>query len=228
MVAKDVMTRRVVTVTTETPVAEIARLLLDRHISAVPVVDADARVLGIVSEGDLMRRPETGAARRRSWWLSLVSGEDAADYVKAHGGRASHVMTRGVVTVTEDTPLPDVARLLEERRIKRVPVLRRGKLVGIVSRADLLRGLATAKLPSRKAKVESDRAIQGRLVKALDRLDWAPKHLLTATVTDGVAHLWGLVDSEDQRSALRVAAEGVPGVRSVEDHMGYVPPYLRS
>lgn len=228
MIAKDVMTRRVVTVTSETPVPEIARLLLDRRISAVPVVDADERVLGIVSEGDLMRRPETGAARRRPWWLSLLAGDDAADYIKAHGGRAADVMTREVVSVAEDTPLPEVASLLEDRRIKRVPVLRRGKLVGIVSRADLLRGLASAKLPSRAAKAETDRALQTKLLKALGRESWAP--VVNVTVTDGVVHLWGLVDSEEQRRALHIAVEGVSGVRAVKDHLGHisqVTPYLR-
>jgi CBS-domain-containing membrane protein len=174
-----------------------------------------------------MRRPETGAAPRRSWWLSLLAGDDAADYVKAHGGQAADVMTRAVVSVAEDTPLPDVARLLEERRIKRVPVVRRGKLVGIVSRADLLRGLANAKLPSRKAKADTDRAIQARLLKALERESWVPLGPVNVTVTDGVAHLWGLVDSEEQRRALNIAVERVDGVRGVKDHLGHVPPYLR-
>jgi CBS domain-containing protein len=119
MLAKDVMTKQVVTVPPDASVPEIARLLLDRHISAVPVVDADDRVLGIVSEGDLIRRPEVAGPRRRSWWLALLSGGggDAAEYVKTHGGQASDVMTRPAVTVTEDTPAGDIAQLLEERRI---------------------------------------------------------------------------------------------------------------
>jgi len=229
MLAKDVMTKQVVTVPPGTSVPEIARLLLQRRISAVPVVDADGRVLGIVSEGDLIRRPEVGGARRRSWWLSLLSGSgnDPAEYVKAHGGQAGDVMTRPVVTVAEDTPAEDIARLLEERRIKRVPVVRRGKLVGIVSRADLLRGLASTKARPRQPARASDRAIRDKLVKRLEREPWAPLGQLNVIVTDGVVHLWGLVDSAEQRRALQVAAREISGVRAVEDHLGEVAPYLR-
>ena len=228
MLAKDVMTRRVVTVAPETPVPEVARLLLDRRISAVPVVDAGGRLLGIVSEGDLIRRPEIVGGRRRSWWLSLLSGgeRDPAEYVRTHGGQAADVMTREVVVVAEDTPVGDIARLLEERRIKRVPVVRRGKLVGIVSRADLLRGLASAR-PRPRASRPTDRAIRERLVKRLEREPWVPLGQINVIVTDGVVHLWGLVDSAEQRRALQVAARDTAGVRRVEDHLGEVAPYLR-
>lgn len=228
MVARDVMSRQVVTVAPETPVSEVARLLLERRISAAPVVDAQGRIAGIVSEGDLMVRPETGTVRPRSWWLSLLTGgEDAAQYVRTHGTRASDVMTREVVTVAEDTPLAEVAGLLEERRIKRVPVVRRGKVVGIVSRADLLRGLASARRPAPRASAASDRAIQERLTKVLARQGWAALGQVNVVVTGGVVHLWGLVDSPEQRQALRVAAERIPGVRGVQDHLGEIPPYLR-
>lgn len=229
MLASDVMTKQVVTVPPDAPVPEIARLLLDRHISAVPVVDADGRVLGIVSEGDLIRRPEVAGPHRRSWWLALLSGGegDAAEYVKAHGGQASDVMTRPAVTVTEDTPAGDIARLLEERRIKRVPVVRRGRLVGIVSRADLLRGLASSKPSQRKAPRASDQAIRQKLITRLERESWVPFGQLNVIVTDGVVHLWGLVDSADQRRALVVAAREISGVRGVEDHLGEIAPYLR-
>jgi CBS domain-containing protein len=229
MHVRDVMTKRVVTVGPETPVQQVAQLLLERRISAVPVVDADGRVLGIVSEGDLIGRPEIGPARRRSWWLALLggTGESAAEYVRTHGGHAKDVMTRAVVTVREDAPLGDVARLLEERRIKRVPVVRRGKLVGIVSRADLLRALASAKARTRPAARSSDQTIREKLLKALDRQSWAVLAQVNVTVTEGVVHLWGLVDSEEQRRALRVAAEEITGVRGVQDHLGTVAPYLR-
>lgn len=229
MLARDVMTKHVVTVPPDASVPEIARLLLERRISAVPVVDADGRVLGIVSEGDLIRRPEVTGPRRRSWWLALLSGGggDAAEYIKAHGGQASDVMTHPAVTVTEDTPAGDVARLLEERRIKRVPVVRRGELVGIVSRADLLRGLASGKPSSRKAPRASDQAIRQKLIGRLEHESWAPFGQLNVIVTDGVVHLWGLVDSSEQRRALLVAAREISGVRDVEDHLGEVPPYLR-
>lgn len=229
MLAKDVMTRQVVTVSPDTSVPDVARLLLERRISAVPVVAADGRLLGIASEGDLIRRPEIAGPRRRSWWLTLLSGsgDDPAEYVKTHGGQVGDVMTRPVVTVTEDTPVGDIARLLEERRIKRVPVVRRGKLVGIVSRADLLRGLASIRTRARPAGRASDRAIRDKLIKRLARESWAPLGQLNVIVTDGVVHLWGLVDSPEQRRALQVAAREISGVRSVEDHLGEVAPYLR-
>src|SRR3972149_2283575 len=143
MHAKDVMTTQVVTVSLDAPVAEIAKQLVQRRISAVPVVDADGRPVGIVSEGDLMRRPETGGERHPSWWLALVAEAETQDreYVKSHGGRARDVMTRDLVTVTEEASLEEIATLLEKHRIKRVPVVREGKLVGIVSRANLLQGI---------------------------------------------------------------------------------------
>lgn len=229
MFAKDVMTRQVVTVAPETAVPEVARILLERRISAVPVVDGDGRMVGIVSEGDLLRRPEVGGPRHRSWWLQLLSGaaSNASEYVKAHGGQASDVMTREVVTVTEETPVGDIARLLEERRIKRVPVVRRGALVGIVSRADLLRGLASSKARPPRTAPTSDRAIRDKLTRRLAKEPWAPLGQLNVIVTDGVVHLWGLVDSPEQRRALEIAAREIDGVRRVEDHLGEVPLYLR-
>ncbi len=144
MRAKDVMTSPIVTVGPEATVQEIAKLLIERQVSGMPVLDQGGRVVGIVSEGDLMRRVEHADERHRSWWLKLFSDEitEATEYVKTHGRRAAEVMTRDVVTVDEDTPLHEIAALLEERRIKRVPVVRDGRLVGIVSRANLLHGLA--------------------------------------------------------------------------------------
>ena len=137
MQAKDVMTTDVVTVAPDTEVSDIARLLLERHISALPVVDGDGGVVGIVSEGDLLHRRETDTEKHRNWWLGFLVGNEqrAAEYSKSHGTKASEIMSREVVTVNEDAQLGDIAELLEIRRIKRVPVLRDGKLVGIVSRA---------------------------------------------------------------------------------------------
>jgi CBS domain-containing protein len=227
MVARDIMTTRVVTVGPETPVEEVARLLLSHHVSAVPVVDAGGRLAGIVSEGDLMRRPETATERKPSWWLRIIADPDtlAREYVKTHGRHAGDVMTAKVVTVSEDTPVAEIARLLEERRIKRVPVVRDGRVAGIVSRADLLRGLAShhEAMPAPSA---DDRELRERVLAAFDAVPFTAQ--VYPMVTNGVAHLWGLAESENQRRALRVAAENVPGVRAVEDHMGYVPPYHRT
>ena len=150
MHAKDVMTTVVITATAQTPIEKIAKLMLERRISAVPVLDAEGRVEGIVSEGDLIRRAESGTAGRRSWWLDLLAGRDATvvDYMKSHGRTAGDVMTREVLTIGERTPLAKIATLLERHRIKRVPVVRNGRLVGIVSRANLLQGLVAEKAAS--------------------------------------------------------------------------------
>lgn len=230
MLARDVMTTRVITVGPETRVPEIARLLLTHRISAVPVVGGDGRLVGIVSEGDLMRRPETGAERPRSWWLTLMGGpeEAAREYVRTHGSHAADVMTRDVVTVDEDTPVGEIAALLEARGIKRVPVVRDGRVIGIVSRADLLRGLASRKPEPAPAVAAGDRAVRERILENLRAAGVATPAHVNVVVTDGVVHLWGLVDSEEERRACRVAAEGVPGVRAVEDHLGRVQPWLRA
>lgn len=218
MKAKDVMTTTVYTVDGETPIAAIARLLLERRISGVPVVDAENRVIGVVSERDLMRRPETGTARRPGWWLGLVASNDelAAEYVKTHGTKASEVMSRPAITVAEDTDLADVAGLLDRRGIKRVPVVRDGKLVGIISRANLLQGLIKSKAA---AAPVSDAAIREAITEALRGEPWANVLTTNVVVTNGVVHLWAAVHSEHERQAMVVAAEGIPGVVRVENHV---------
>lgn len=221
MVAQDVMTTTVVTVTPEMPVPDIARLLLKHRVSAVPVVDSGGRLVGIVSEGDLMRRPETGTERHRSWWLTLVGGPDelAREFVKTHGHLAADVMTGDVVTVADDTPVAEIARLLEERRIKRVPVVRQGRVVGIVSRADLLRALASQR-PAAAPPSSDDRTLREQVLHALRSAELGFPGFVNVVVSDGVVHLWGAAESEETRRACRVAAESVAGVRAVENHMG--------
>lgn len=223
MKAKDVMTTRVVAVVSDMPVSAIASLLLDRHISAVPVIDEERRILGIVSEGDLIRRGKT--TERRSWWLATYGDAKALarEFVKTHGLYATDVMTREVVTVTEDTPVSTIAELLEQKGIKRVPVVRHGRLVGIVSRADLLRGLATRGLQPRTPEAQDDETIQAHLMEVLEREPWADATFLSIMVDQGVVHLWGLVRSEEERRALRVAAEAIPGVRNVRDYLRLSP-----
>lgn len=219
MNAKDVMTTKVVAVDPDMPVHDIAALLLAHHISAVPVIDEDRRVLGIVSEGDLLPRAET--ERRQSWWLAVFGNTEdmAREFVRVHGQRAREIMTPEPVIVTEETPLAEIARLLEERRIKRVPVTRDGRLVGIVSRADVLRGLAARGLKPLSPEPQDDRAIRHQFLEMLKKEPWTDTHLLSVVVDDGVIHLWGLVHSNEERRALRVAAETIPGARGVEDHL---------
>ncbi|MDP6704965.1 MAG: CBS domain-containing protein [Alphaproteobacteria bacterium] len=223
MEAQDIMTRNVVTVGPDATVREIAQLLVDKHVSAAPVVEADGTLLGIVSEGDLVRRPEIAGERRPSWWLAMISdpGDRAADYVKTHAQHAAEIMTKNVATVNEDTSVAEIAQLLESRRIKRVPVLSDGKLVGIVARADLLRALAV-RPPAPAPERQDDRAIQEQLQKVLEEQRWESS-LLNVVVEDGVVHLWGMVERNETREALKIAAENITGVKSVEVHFTKPP-----
>jgi CBS domain-containing protein len=229
MRAMDIMTAEVITVAPTTSVQEVAKLLSERGISGVPVVDGDNQLVGIISEGDLLHRAETGTERvreqRRSWWLDSLASDRARDYVKAHARTAQDVMTRGVVSVYETTPLTDVAALLETKRIKRVPVLRAGKLVGIISRANLVRALAAADVPE-KTTVGDDRAVRAQLLTDLNRQAWAKLWAADIIVKDGIVHLWvGAERSPDELKALRVAAENTPGVKKVEEHLMPVPTF---
>ncbi len=218
MLARDVMTRSVLTVPPDRDVREIAQLLLESHISAVPVVAADGSVVGIVSEGDLINRTEAGTRHRPSWWLRHFASphESSQEYLRANGRHARDVMTRGVVSVGPDTPLSQIAALLERHYIKRVPVLEGGRLVGIVSRANLLRGVATWRPPA-AVRVE-DAALRASLLEELEEAG-LPMHMVNVTVTDGVAEFWGLVDSDLQVDAARAAAQSVAGVARLENHL---------
>lgn len=220
MLAKDVMTREVCTVGPDTNVVEIAKLLLSRRISGVPVVDPKGKLLGVVSEGDLMRRAETGTERRRSWWLELLTeNRDLAhDYVKSHGLTAKDVMTPSVVTIGEDAELTEIASVLERNRIKRVPVMQGGKLVGIISRSNLLQALATAGTRPAKAPA-GDRALREAILAKFKHQPWTPDLTVNVTVQDGKASIYGLVASEDERRALTVAAEEVAGVGKVDNQL---------
>ncbi|MGE0716761.1 MAG: CBS domain-containing protein [Alphaproteobacteria bacterium] len=221
MKARDVMTAPVVTVGPDTSVTEIARLLVERGISAVPVVDDAGRPVGIVSEGDLLRRAEIGTEKRRSWWLEMLTDPDrlAADFTRSHAVKASEIMTKDLVTVKEDTPLADVADILESWRIKRVPVVRRRRVVGIVSRANLLQALVAHGTPKPGRTAETDQALRDHLMAAIRKQPWAVSGLFNVVVAKRVAHLWGVVRSEEERQAMVVVAETLPGIRSVEDHL---------
>ncbi|MFD2189938.1 CBS domain-containing protein [Pistricoccus aurantiacus] len=221
MRAADVMTTKVISVALESEVREIASLLAEHGISAVPVVDSEQRVLGIVSEGDLIRRIENDEDSHKSWWLKLFSGTSVVDYVKAHGRCAGEVMTPDPLTVSEDEPLHRIAGLLEKYRIKRVPVVRDGRLVGIVSRSNLLRGFATVE-PEIEASID-DRNIRKAIYKELKALSGLWGEHLTVIVSDGCVQLWGLVETKEQRWAVQVAAENTPGVKQVINHLGLRP-----
>jgi len=225
MRARDVMVRAVATTTPETTVEKVARLMINLRISGVPVLDRNGQLAGIVTEGDLLRRAETGTERRRSRWSQLFSANSrlAAEYIKAHARQVGDVMTREVVSVGELTSLSEIAELMETKRIKRLPVVHDGKIVGIVSRADLLQVLASGGAIT--ADEEGDRLIRERLLAELRRQEWARGAEANAVVSDGIVHLWG-TGSEEERKALRVVAENIPGVRGIEDHTISGPRYL--
>lgn len=223
MHAADIMTPDVVCATPDTPLSELIRLMLERDISAVPIVEGD-KLVGIVSESDLMRRAETGTELRRSHWLEWITSSDqlASEYMKTHGVKAGEVMTREVITVDADTPLPDIVKLLESRGLKRVPVLRDGKLVGIISRRNLLQALASRmQTPVVNA---ADRTIRDAFYSQLAEQPWTDgSGAINAVVTDGVVHLWGYAPKGVRRQAVVVLAESIPGVRGVEDHLEEPP-----
>lgn len=220
----DVMARDVITIAPDMPVQAVAMLLYERHISGAPVVDAAGRLVGILSEGDLMTHTAAIGEETppRAWWLRLFSDRTARaeDYLKTHGLTAADVMTRDPHTVAPTASLAEVARLLERHHIKRLPVLEGGRLVGIVSRANLLRGLATAERPGEVTA--NDREIAARLKAALDAESFG--NLVNPIVQDGTVHLWGLVDNDTERRALVLLAQRTPGVKAVEDHLGKRPP----
>ncbi len=221
MQAADVMTPNVITVSPDSEVLEIATLLLEHGISAVPVVDAENRVLGIVSEGDLMRRVDNEDEHHKSWWLRIFSANSASDYVKSHGRRARDIMTDNPICIDEHEPLYRIAKILEKHRIKRVPVVRDGKLVGIVSRANLLRGFS-ATAPDVAPNVD-DREIRDAIRREIDENTGVMVEHINVIVADGEVQLWGLVETKEEKLAAQVAAENIPGVKSVENHLGYMP-----
>lgn len=217
MKAADIMTRPAITVTPETSVREAAALLAARGISAVPVLNGE-RLVGILSEGDLLHRHEIGtdcAPHGDPWWLRILHDRSATDdYVKTHAVRVKDIMTRDVATVTPDAPLSEVAALFDTRRIKRAPVVDAGRVTGIVSRSDLVKALAAAALPR---VPPGDDAIRGTLVAELERQSWWRRGQSSVTVEDGVVTYDGIVHSDGEETAARVAAESIPGVRRVDD-----------
>jgi CBS domain-containing protein len=223
MRARDVMVRAVATASPDTTVDGLARLMINLRISGVPILDKEGYLVGIVTEGDLLRRVEIGTQRRRPRWSEPFSSNSwlADEYVKSHAKRVADIMTREVFSVDETATLGEIVDLLEAKKIKRVPVMDDGQIVGIVSRADLLKVLASG--GAETADEERDRMIRTQLLAELREQKWADTREDRVVVTDGVVHFWGIVGSEDERRALRVAAENIPGVRGVEDHTEFAP-----
>ncbi|HUB10382.1 MAG TPA: CBS domain-containing protein [Acetobacteraceae bacterium] len=222
----DVMTRHVISVPPDATVEAAARLMLERGISGLMVVDARGELAGIVTEGDLLRRDEIGTVRHRPWWLRMLvsPGRQASDFTRAHGRRVRDVMTQDVVTVAADAPLEEVVETMERHRVKRVPVTENSRVIGVVSRADLLRALVVAERRDRPIATD-DRSIRAAILDALDKQSWTPLTTLNVTVADRVVDLWGTITNEEERRAICVLAENTPGVQQVNDHMVFVEPY---
>jgi CBS domain-containing protein len=225
MKAKDVMTRRIVSIAPDATVLQAARLMLQHHISGLPVVDASGTLVGILSEGDFLRRRETATERRRSRWLEFLMGPGkiAAEYTHSHGEKVSEVMTDEARTVDEDTDLEAVVELMERHRIKRVPVMRAGKMTGILTRSNLMHAMVSM-ARSETAAPKGDADIRERLLSEIQAQDWAPAATVNPVVRNGVVELWGAIMDERQRAALQVAAENIPGVKAVKDHLVWIEP----
>lgn len=225
MHAKDIMTTTVISVPLDGKIEDAVGLMLDHHVSALPVVDVQGQLKGLVSEGDFMRRIREPDDQRRSWWLEVLGGtpQSAQDFIKLKSHRIEDVMTRDVVSVEEDAPVSEIARLLEKHRIKRVPVVRSGQVVGIVSRANLLHALSALRGSAVQVPSEDDRDLRKRIDEALKEVPGVAINLINYTVENGDVAIWGVADSDFEESAIRVAVENVPGVRSVDVHMGRLP-----
>jgi len=226
MIASDVMTRNVISVSPDATIADAVELMLERGISGLLVVDSSGTLAGIVTEGDLLRRDELGTGRRRSWWLRLIAspGRQAADFTRTHGRKVADVMTRDVLSVNAKSPLTDIVAMMEEHRVKRVPVLDGDHVVGVVSRADLLRALSVA-ARERGAASADDATIRDHILDTLARETWAPRTTLNVTVVNGVVDLWGTISNDQERRAICVIAENTPGVKKVIDHLVFVEAY---
>jgi len=225
MKAEDVMTRDVISIAPDATVLQAARLMLQHHISGLPVVDEDGKLVGVLSEGDFLRRRETRTEHRRSRWLEFLMGPGriAAEYSHSHGSKVSEVMTADVQAVADDTPLEEIVELMERKRIKRVPVLCGEQLVGIVTRSNLMHAMVSmARVVQPVAK--DDGTIRESLLSEMQKADWAPVAMTNVLVRDGVVELWGTIVDERQREALKVAAENIPGVKAVNDHLVWVEP----
>ncbi len=224
MRAKDVMTGDVLTVSADADIFEAADLLLSSRVSAMPVVDQNDRIIGIVSEADLMKRAEIGTAPHKSWLLRLLSDDisKAAAYVRSHSRHVGDVMTKEVVTVAENASLGEVAALMAKHGIKRLPVVSDGCVVGIVSRADLLQALMCQE-PDNGLASQSDAELRQAVSKAVESQPWSSKWPTNVMVSGGVAHLWGFAQNEAVRKAYSIAAENVPGIKSVKNHMRSMP-----
>jgi CBS domain-containing protein len=225
MKAQDIMTRDVTTVSPDTSVRDIAALMMEKHISGVPVLTNNGKIIGMVSQSDLLHRAELGTERKHKWWFRTFADSNALarEYAKAHGLKAHDIMSRYVVSVRDDAELRDVADILDSHRIKRVPVVHEGRLVGIITRGDLVRALSQVQI-SKAAKKIDNAALHKTLHDRIRTQPWINDSYINLTVNDGVVELWGFVVSTDQQAALRTLVEETEGVSRVEDKLSIAGP----
>jgi CBS domain-containing protein len=220
MKVSDIMTRRVVTVSSNASIVDAARLMLKNRISALPVIDAEGSLVGIVSEGDFLRRSEIGTERKPSRWFTALfgAGDAAKDYMHSHGMKVDEVMTSQLVTVGENASLDKVVQLMEAHDVKRLPVVRRGKIVGIVSRANLMRALVSLHRAAPKSS-KGDVMVRKRIISEIEKQDWCAGAFVDVVVHKGTVVLWGRIRDVAQRKALKALAESIPGVKKVHEHL---------
>jgi CBS domain-containing protein len=222
MRAYQIMTPRLTTVQADTPVVAAAELMLTKRISGLPVVDAAGKLVGIVSEGDFLRRGEIDTRRRRSAWLEFFTGPGklAAEFVREEGRTVKDVMTADPVTITEDETLENIVQVMEQKGIKRLPVLRGDVLIGIVTRANFLQAVANLSRGAPQPTAGDDE-LRRQILATMQDQPWCPMGL-NVVVRDGIADLSGVITDDRQRDAAVVAATNVPGVKAVHDHLCWV------
>jgi CBS domain-containing protein len=225
MRVKDVMTTKIICVSPQNTVADAIRLMVGRHISGLPVVDEAGRLIGVLSEGDLLRRIEIGTTRPVHWLEYMFRpGHLAEVYKETHGRKVAEIMSTDVCSIDQNLPLEAAVTLMQKRCIKRLPVMDGDKLVGIITRADFIRALGTFVTEADEKHPASDREIQKSIMAELSSQSWAPKGTIEVDVRDGVVQVRGAIGDERQRDAIKVAVENVPGVREVHDHMIWIDP----
>jgi CBS domain-containing protein len=227
MNAKEIMTRDVATVTPDASVHEAARRMTEKRVSGVPVVAADGHLVGMLTASDLLHRVETGTEKQRSWFAKFIANPDqmARQYTKSHGLMVHEVMSRHVVSVREDANLSEVAEVLDSNRLKRVPVVKEGAVVGIISRGDLVRALSQVSV-GKPVEKSDDATLQRNIIEQIRNQQWLDSAFLNITVKDGVVETWGVIPSADQRRALQVLIEEFAGVTKIEDHLKVGRPHM--
>lgn len=226
MIAKDIMTSHVVSITPDSTVDQAIKVMLERHLSGLPVVDDKGRLVGILTEGDLLRRQEIGTERHRPRWLEFFTslGKMAVEYAHARGRKVDEVMTADVITATEESKLEDIVELMMRHGVKRIPIVYGGGPIGIVSRADVLRALQRKLSPKPEVTDRTDDDILRDIRGAFEHSRCITPILIDLSVHNGKVVLRGAIQDERERGAIHVAVENVPGVKAVEDHLTWVAP----